>query len=96
LVVSGAELKWSAMADLESGLAGFIIERDGELLAKLPEQPKNPFGRPIFQNLSYSDTPTQPLMEMKYTDGNPVKGKAHRYRVFSVNTVGGQSENAAE
>ncbi len=96
LVVSSAELKWSATADLESGLAGFIIERDGELLAKLPEQPKNPFGRPIFQNLSYSDTPSQPLMEMKYIDGNPVAGKKHRYRVFSVNTVGLNSEKAAE
>ena len=96
LVVSGTELSWSARADLESGLAGFIIERDGELLVSLPEQSKNPFGRPIFQNLSYSDTPTQPLMEMKYTDGNPVAGKTHRYRVFSVNTVGAKSEIAAE
>jgi hypothetical protein len=96
LVVSGAELKWTATADLESGLAGFIIERDGEPLASLPEQPRNPFGRPIFQNLSYSDTPALPLVEMKYTDVSPVAGKVHRYRVFSINTVGAKSEKAAE
>lgn len=96
LVVSGTELKWSAMADLESGLAGFIIERDGELLAKIPEQPKNPFGRPIFQNLSYSDTPTQPLAGMMYQDPKPEVGKTHRYRIYSVNTVGTRSDKAAE
>ena len=94
--MSGAELKWTATADLESGLAGFIIERDGEPLASLPEQPRNPFGRPIFQNLSYSDTPALPLVEMKYTDVSPVAGKVHRYRVFSINTVGAKSEKAAE
>ncbi len=96
LVVSGAELKWSAMADLESGLAGFIIERDGKPLARLPEQPRNPFGRPIFQNLSYSDTPTQPLVGMIYQDPKPEVGKAHRYRIYSVNTVGTRSDKAAE
>jgi hypothetical protein len=96
LVVSGAELKWTATADLESGLAGFVIERDGELLKSLPETPRNPFGRPIFQNLSYSDTPAQPLVEMKYTDASQVAGKNHRYRIFSVNTVGARSETAAE
>ena len=59
---------WECEADLESGLAGFIIERDGETLANLPEQTQNPFGRPLFQNLQYSDTPTQPLVPMQFTD----------------------------
>ncbi len=90
--VSGAVITWSAEADLESGLAGFIIERDGQVLANLPEQPKNPFGRPIFQNLSYSDTPTQPLVEMKYTDSKAEPGKTHQYRVIAVNTVGLKSK----
>ena len=64
----GNELTWEAEADPESGLAGFIIERDGKELAKLPEQGKNPFGRPIFQNLQYSDTPTQPLVPLRFAD----------------------------
>ena len=79
-------------ADLESGLAGFIIERDGQEIAKLPEQPKNPFGRPIFQGLQYSDTPTQPLVKMAFTDPKPEPGKAHKYRVIAVNTAGLKSK----
>lgn len=85
-------LTWSAEADLESGLAGFVIERDGQFLANLPEQAKNPFGRPIFQNLSYSDTPTQPLVEMRFTDTKAEPGKTHQYRIIAVNTVGLKSK----
>ena len=88
LRLKGNELTWEAEADLESGLASFIIERDGKFLAKVPEQGKNPFGRPIFQNLQYSDTPTQPLVQMRYTDTKAEPGKKHAYRVIAVNTVG--------
>ena len=41
LRLKGNELTWEAEADLESGLASFIIERDGKFLAKVPEQGKN-------------------------------------------------------
>ena len=92
LQVKGNELNWEAEADLESGLASFIIERDGKFLANLPETGKNPFGRPIFQNLQYSDTPTNPLVEMIFTDKQPEAGKKHTYRVIAVNTVGLKSE----
>ena len=95
LRVQGNELSWEAEADLESGLAGFIIERDGEFLAHLPERGKNPFGRPIFQNLQYSDTPTQPLVPMQFTDSKAEPGKKHTYRVVAVNTVGLKSERIA-
>jgi hypothetical protein len=90
--VQGSVVTWEANADLESGLAGFIIERDGQFLARVPESAKNPFGRPIFQNLQYSDTPTQPLREMHYTDTTAAPDRAHRYRVIAVNTVGLTSE----
>ncbi|MEQ1851366.1 MAG: hypothetical protein ABMA01_07215 [Chthoniobacteraceae bacterium] len=92
LTVKGNELSWEAEADLESGLASFIIERDGQFLANVPEQGKNPFGRPIFQNLQYSDTPTQPLVPMRFTDSKAEAGKAHQYRVIAVNTVGLKSK----
>jgi hypothetical protein len=36
LRVSGNELSWEAEADLESGLASFIIERDGQFLSSYP------------------------------------------------------------
>jgi len=88
LHVVGNVLTWAADADPESGLASFVIERDGQFLANVPEQGKNPFGRPIFQNLSYSDTPTQPLVEMKYTDMTAEAGRTYQYRVITVNTVG--------
>src|SRR5207253_9554776 len=88
LRLKGNELTWEAEADLESGLASFIIERDGKFLAKLPQQGKNAFGRPIFQNLQYSDTPPQPLVQMRYTDMKTEAGKKHTYRVIAVNTVG--------
>lgn len=92
LEVKGNELSWKAEADLESGLASFIIERDGKFLANVPEQGKNPFGRPVFQNLQYSDTPSQPLVEMRFTDTTAETGKTHQYRVIAVNTAGLKSK----
>ncbi|WP_395736011.1 hypothetical protein [Prosthecobacter sp.] len=92
LQVKDNTLTWKAEADLESGLAHFIIERDGKQIATLPEQPKNPFGRPIFQGLQYSDTPSNPLVEMRFTDATAEAGKKHQYRVISVNTIGLKSE----
>jgi hypothetical protein len=84
---------WEAEADLESGLAHFLIERDGQLLATIPDRGANRYGRPIFQNLQYSDTPTQPLVTMRFTDASAVPGKTHRYRVFAVNTAGLKSDD---
>ncbi|MEZ6127417.1 MAG: hypothetical protein R3C59_01880 [Planctomycetaceae bacterium] len=94
LRLDGRTLSWKVDADLESGLAGFIIERDGKVLANLPEEGKNPFGRPIFQNLQYSDTPTQPLVPLSYTDDQAEPGASHSYQVISVNTVGLKSQPA--
>ena len=96
LRVSGNELSWEAEADLESGLAGFLIERDGQFLAKVPEQSKNPFGRPVFQNLQYSDTPTQPLVPLRFTDTPAEPATKHTYRVMAVNTVGLKSVPSAD
>ena len=70
--------------------------RDGKFLAKVPDQANNPFGRPIFQNLQYSDTPTQPLVPMRYTDTSADAGKRHTYRVIAVNTVGSKSAPSAQ
>lgn len=88
LRVNGNELSWDAEADLESGLASFIIERDGQFLANVPEKGANPFGRPVFQGQQYSDTPVQPLAKMIFTDTKAEPGKKHTYRVIAVNTAG--------
>lgn len=90
--IKGNELTWKANADLESGIAQFIIIRDGQQIATIPEKPINPFGRPIFQGLQYSDTPANPLVQMTFTDIKAEAGKKHEYRVIAVNTVGLQSK----
>ncbi len=92
LRVNGKELAWDAEADLESGIASFIIERDGQVIGTVPEQPKNPFGRPIFQGLQYSDTPAMPLVKMTFTDAKAEADKKHAYRVTAVNTAGLKSK----
>ena len=88
LKVIGNELTWTAEADLESGLAYFIIERDGKYLAKVPEHDKFTIGRPLFQHLYNGDTPREPLPIMKFSDTTSEDGAKHSYRVISVNTVG--------
>ena len=88
-------LTWEPLADLESGLAGFVVERDGEVLAKLPQDSHNPFGRPLFQKLQYSDTPTQPLVEPRFIDQAPKRGVKNVYRIRAVNTVGLESPLSA-
>ena len=90
--VTGSELTWVAEADLESGIAHFIIERDGRAIGTVPEKPANPFGRPIFQGLQYSDTPTNPLVKMTFSDKKAEGGKTHEYRVIAVNTAGLKSK----
>jgi hypothetical protein len=82
------ELTWEAEADFESGIQAFIIQRDGVDLARLPEKPLGRFGRPLFQVMSYGDTPERPLPEMRYTDRSPPPGTRHEYRVIVVNGVG--------
>ncbi len=88
----GGQLSWEAAADLESGLAQFIVLRNGTAIAHLPEDGKNRFGRPIFQNLQYSDTPTQPLVPMQFTDATAEPGQSYSYQVVAVNTVGLKSQ----
>lgn len=89
--VNGNEVTWDAIADLESGIAHFLIYRDGEVIAKV-DGGKNPFGRPIFQGLQYSDTPLAPLVELKYVDEEAEDGATHKYSVVTVNTVGLESK----
>ncbi len=83
----GRRLTWTCTADPESGLAHFIIQRDGRFLARLPAKGKNPFGRPVFQGLQYSDTPLLPLAKMQY-DLPADADTNHTWSVIAVNTVG--------
>jgi pimeloyl-ACP methyl ester carboxylesterase len=84
-------VQWNAKADLESGISHFVIERDGVVIGTWPEKSANPFGRPVFQNLQYSDTPPMPLIEMKFKLPE-TKNERSSIIVRAVNTVGLQSE----
>lgn len=95
LRLSGNDLIWEAAADLESGIGSFVIERDGQAVASVPEKPAGRIGRPIFQRNSYSDTPEQPLAEMRYAIPHQEAGQNHAWQVISVNSVGLKSKPSA-
>jgi predicted TIM-barrel fold metal-dependent hydrolase/poly(3-hydroxybutyrate) depolymerase len=88
------EITWDAEADFESGIKGFIIQRDGKDLAQVPEKGVGRFGRALFQTMSYHDTPEKPLPEMRYIDRTAKSGVAHEYQVIAINSVGLQSKPA--
>lgn len=87
------EITWRAQADLESGIRQFVIERDGAEIGRVPEKPAGKFGRPLFQGMSYGDTPESPVAAMRFVIKDaPVNIRAPSYRVRSINGVGLQSE----
>ena len=92
----GTEIVWNAEADFESGIGGFVVLRDGQELARVPQTPKGKFGRPLFQSMTYHDTPAQPLPEMRYLDATVKPGEKHEYAVVTVNSVGLRSEPSAK
>ena len=92
LKVQGNVITWKAEADFESGIAYFIIKRDGKKIGQVPKNPTNRFGRPLFQGLLYSDTPTLPLVKMTFKDEQAETGGKSNYRVISVNTAGLESK----
>jgi pimeloyl-ACP methyl ester carboxylesterase len=90
----GAEVRWSADADFESGIGSFIVLRDGRELARVPQTPVGKFGRALFQSMTYHDTPAQPMPEMRYVDASVKPGEEHTYSVIEVNSVGLESQPA--
>jgi len=91
----GTEIVWRAEADFESGIGGFIVLRDGQELAKVPEKAVGKFGRALFQSMTYHDTPSQPLPQMHYADTSAKTGEKHTYSIVSVNSVGLKSQPSA-
>lgn len=86
-------LTWDADADLESGLSHFVILRNGQEIASVPEDPSNRFGRPVLQGLQYSDTPTLPITEMRFAVAS-TNAHGSDFHVIAVNTVGLRSDAA--
>ncbi|WP_202617462.1 hypothetical protein [Roseimaritima sediminicola] len=86
--LEGSTLFWNAGADLESGVESFVLLRDGQVFARIVPPTANRFGRNVFQNLLYSDTPTQPLAPMQFQISDDAAAEGPRYSLQSVNTVG--------
>lgn len=85
----GVEITWKAEPDFESGIGGFVILRDGIGIVKLPlNPPRRVYGRPLFQYLSYHDTPDGPPAEMRYMDLSVKDGEKHKYSVITINSAG--------
>jgi hypothetical protein len=92
----GTEIAWEAEADMASGLGGFVVIRDGVGIARLPQRPpEEVFGRPLFQGLSFHDTPTAPLPKMSYLDAATKGGSNHVYTVTALSSAGVPSNPGA-
>lgn len=78
---------WHAHADLESGIKAFVVERDGQRVAQVPEKPVNPYGRPLFQGMTYHDTPQAPWPAMRYIDKSNATGPLPVYGIRTINSV---------
>ena len=92
----GIVITWDAEADFESGIRNFIVLRDGQELATVPDKPMGKFGRPLFQSMTYHDTPDQPLPQMRFVDTSTKTGEKHIYSVVTVNSVGLKSKPSAK
>jgi len=88
-------IDWEAEADFESGIAGFVILRGDQEIGRLPEKPIGRFGRPLFQTMSYHDTPEQPLPAMSFVDRTAPPNAEPIYKVRTINSVGLQSPPTA-
>lgn len=82
------EITWDAEADFESGIQQFEILRDGKVIGLVPEKPIGRFGRPLFQTMSYHDTPEAPLTQMRFIDKDAGAADKFQYQVITVNSVG--------
>lgn len=90
------EITWEAQADFISGIGGFIVLRDGHGIARLPDHaPEEVFGRPLFQGLSFHDTPFAPLPQMRYVDISAKRGVKHLYTIIALNSAGVPSASSS-
>lgn len=89
----GVAIEWDCEADFESGLLAFEIHRDGKKVQQYPVEPRGRYGRPLFQGMSYHDTPDRPLLPMRFVDVDPGLGK-QEYQVIAINSVGLKSDAA--
>ncbi|MDB6033021.1 MAG: hypothetical protein JWM16_3359 [Verrucomicrobiales bacterium] len=90
-----AMVRWTAEADLESGIRQFVVYRDGRAIAKVPEKMDDKTGFPQFQSITFHDTPPKDALEMFYVDKNVSEGENPSYAVRMINGVGLESPKSA-
>jgi len=90
----GVRVEWTAEADFETGLAGFVILRNGTEVARVPDKPMGRFGKGLYQTMSYHDTPEKPLPRMRYLDPAGDLATEPRYEVQAINSLGARSASA--
>lgn len=82
------EVTWSATGDMESGLSGFTILRNGEEAGSVSPEKESPIKINQWQVLAFHDTPTVMQPEMKWIDQKPSAGEDVEYQVISLNGAG--------
>lgn len=82
-------IQWSARADFESGIREFVLSVGGKEIRRIPERPTGRFGRPLFQAMSYHDTPEAPLPVFETELDHPEDAEL---TIQTVNSVGLVSE----
>ena len=89
----GVEVRWKAVADMESGTAAFAVLRDGKPVAEVgsPKTQANPKGR--FQAAEFGDEPTPRNPPMAYLDADGKVGA--KYEIVQVNLAGLRSKPSA-
>ena len=48
------------------------------------EKPIGKLARPLFPSMTYHDTPSQPMPQMRYVDTSAKAGEKHSYSIVSV------------
>ena len=89
----GIRLTWQAEADFESGIGGFEIRRNGQPVGRVPEDVATGRARPLFQKMSYHDTPESPLPTMQFFDAAGTS--TLQYTVTTINGAGQLSQPAS-
>ena len=52
------------------------------------QPPEVVYGRPLFQGLSYHDTPVAPIPQMRHVDMSTQFGAKHVYTVIALSSAG--------
>lgn len=92
LANAGVFLKWSAIADIESGLKQIVVYKNGEKFATVGGEKTKGNGMGFVQIWNYGDEPEPKAPKFAFTDA---AGKAgDKYEVVAVNHAGLESKKS--